>query len=78
MKSYFLAAMDSSAVNTKYIHYIDPLSLWHGASSGCRWRRRPPERENSFEYVKQATGLKFYVPEHCCLAYRESIGSCNG
>jgi hypothetical protein len=30
------------------------LSPRHGASSGCGWRRRPPDTEGSCEYIEQA------------------------
>jgi len=29
------------------------LSPWHGASSGCRWTREPPDVEVSHVYTKQ-------------------------
>jgi hypothetical protein len=27
------------------------LSQWHGASSGCGWRRRPPDMERNLDYI---------------------------
>jgi hypothetical protein len=33
---------------------VGPLSSRHGASSGCGWRRRPPDMEDTYEYTEQA------------------------
>jgi hypothetical protein len=33
--------------------YVGPLSPRHGASSGCGWRRRPPDMESSCVYTEQ-------------------------
>jgi len=32
--------------------YVDHLSSRHGASSGCGWRRRPPDMEGTREYIE--------------------------
>jgi hypothetical protein len=34
------------------LEYVGPLSLRHGASSGCGWRRRPTVLEGSCEYIE--------------------------
>jgi hypothetical protein len=31
---------------------VGPLSPRHGASSGCGWKRRPPDMEDSSEYIE--------------------------
>jgi hypothetical protein len=31
---------------------LDPMSLWHGTSSGCGWRTRPPDMEGSCKYIE--------------------------
>jgi hypothetical protein len=33
---------------------VGPLSPRNGASSGCGWRKRPPDMVGSYEYIKQA------------------------
>jgi hypothetical protein len=30
------------------------LSPWYGVSSGCRWRRQPPDMVGSYNYTEQA------------------------
>jgi hypothetical protein len=32
--------------------WVGPLSPGHGASSGCRWRRWPPDMEGSCKYIE--------------------------
>jgi hypothetical protein len=32
--------------------YMDPLSAWHGESSGCRWTRRPPAMKHYYKYTQ--------------------------
>jgi len=41
-------------IQRKYRHDIGlpVLSPRHGASSGCRWRRRPPDMEGSCQYIE--------------------------
>jgi hypothetical protein len=40
--------------------YVRPLSSRHSASSGCGWKRRPPDMDISYEYIissyRQSTG----------------------
>jgi len=33
---------------------VGPLLPLHGASSGCRWRRRPPDMEGICKYIEEA------------------------
>jgi hypothetical protein len=39
---------------TYFLSYLLRQAPWHGASSGCGWRRRPPDMDGSSEYVEQA------------------------
>ena len=34
-------------------YFVLGLSPRHGASSGCGWRRRPPDTEGSCDYIEQ-------------------------
>jgi len=36
----------------EYPSYVGHLSLRHGKSAGCKWRRRPPNMEGRCKYIE--------------------------
>jgi len=39
-------------VNLSFHGVIGSLSPWYSASSGCRWRRQPPDMEGNCKYIE--------------------------
>jgi hypothetical protein len=48
------------------------LSTWYGVSSGCGWRRWPPDMEGSYEYIEDAVLVRVVLQYECSAGGKKS------